>query len=122
MVRYLRKNKGITLIALVITIIIMLILAGIAIYAINEGKIIEQAQLAKEETEIKTATEIINMKVTTTQMNTYVQKKQAATLQDLANDLCEDEEIQYVTLASKTASIEKITVGDATSIYTKLKK
>ena len=116
------KNKGITLIALVVTIIIMLILAGIAIYAINEGKIIEQAQLAKEETEIKTATEIINMKITTIQMNTYAQKEQVATLQDLVNDLCEDEEIQYVTLASKNASVKKITVGDATSIYTKLKK
>ena len=47
-----RKERGITLIALVVTIIVLLILAGISIGAITgDNGIINQAQTAKEETE-----------------------------------------------------------------------
>ena len=47
-----QKQKGITLIALVITIIVLIILAGVAINAlVGENGIITQAQRAKEETE-----------------------------------------------------------------------
>ena len=46
------KEKGVTLIALVITIIVLIILAGVAINAlIGENGIITQAQRAKDETE-----------------------------------------------------------------------
>ena len=47
-----KKNKGITLIALVITIIVLLILAGVSIAMLtgNNG-ILTQAKLAKENTE-----------------------------------------------------------------------
>ena len=55
-----RKNEGITLIALVITIIILLILAGITISAITgENGLIENAGTAKEETEIANEIEIL---------------------------------------------------------------
>ena len=48
----LRKNKGITLIALVITIIVLLILAGVSIAMLTgENGILSQAQKAKTETE-----------------------------------------------------------------------
>lgn len=47
-----RKNRGITLISLVVTIIILLILAGVSIsMLIGENGIIKQAQNAKEKTE-----------------------------------------------------------------------
>ena len=47
-----RKNKGITLIALVITIIVLLILAGVSIAMLTgENGILSQAQKAKTETE-----------------------------------------------------------------------
>ena len=47
-----RKEKGITLIALVITIIVLLILAGVSIAMLTgENGILTQAQRAKEETE-----------------------------------------------------------------------
>ncbi len=55
-------------------------------------------------------------------MNKYAEKQEMPTLQELADALCEDNEIQYVTLESKVGNIEKITVGDKTSIYTKLIK
>ena len=56
MIQLLKKNKGITLIALVITIIVLLILAGVTINAIigNESAM-EKAKKAKEEHEIATA-------------------------------------------------------------------
>ena len=49
---YLRKNKGITLIALVITIIVLLILAGVAIAMLSgENGILKKAAEAKTKTE-----------------------------------------------------------------------
>ena len=67
MSRFLRKEKrkqerGITLIALITTIIVLLILAGISIGAITGSNgIIGQAQSAKEETEIAKEKEIIDI-------------------------------------------------------------
>ena len=53
-----RKEKGITLIALVITIIVLLILAGVTISMLTgENGILTQAQRAKEETEEAQANE-----------------------------------------------------------------
>ena len=55
-----RKEQGITLIALVITIIILLILAGITISAITgDNGIIRNTKNAKEETEIANEKEIV---------------------------------------------------------------
>ncbi len=67
MSRFLKKGKrkqerGITLIALITTIIVLLILAGISIGAITGSNgIIGQAQSAKEETEIAQEKEIIDI-------------------------------------------------------------
>ena len=48
------KNKGVTLIALAVTIVVMLILAGVTISVLNgENGIVKQAQKAKEESKIK---------------------------------------------------------------------
>ena len=48
-----RSQRGITLIALVVTIIVLLILAGVAItLSIGENGIFKRASLAKEETEV----------------------------------------------------------------------
>ena len=45
-----KKVKGITLIALVITIIVLLILAGVSIATLIGGGILNKAQLAKTRT------------------------------------------------------------------------
>ena len=48
---FMRKNKGITLIALVVTIIVLLILAGVSIQMLTgQTGILKQAQIAREET------------------------------------------------------------------------
>ena len=45
-----KNTKGITLVALVITIVVLLILAGISIQAITNTGLFTKAQQAKEET------------------------------------------------------------------------
>lgn len=122
-----KSNKGITLIALVITIIILLILVGVTILTLNgENGILGKSQTAKEETNKQTATEIIQLKITNIQIETYGEKQQMPSLQELADGLYEDEndEIEYVFTKSQKeqASLEKIKIGDATSIFTKLRK
>ena len=59
-----KRNDGITLIALTVTIIVLIILAGISIGALTgENGIIKQAKQAKEETEISEEKEIIDISV-----------------------------------------------------------
>ena len=58
------KDKGITLIALVVTIVILLILAGISIGALTgDNGIINQAHTAKEDTEIASWEEQIDLAI-----------------------------------------------------------
>ena len=60
----LKSKKGITLIALVITIIVLLILAGVSINAvIGENGIASKAKLAKQETVIAEDKEKINLAI-----------------------------------------------------------
>ena len=64
------KEKGITLIALITTIIVLLILAGISIGAITGSNgIIGQAQSAKEETEIANEKEILEQAIVRSMQN-----------------------------------------------------
>ena len=58
------KNKGVTLIALAVTIIVMLILAGVTISVLNgENGIVKQAQKAKEESKIKELKEKVRIDI-----------------------------------------------------------
>lgn len=57
-----KNNKGITLIALIITIIVLLLLSGVAIITLTgENGIINRAEIATEKTIIKNAEEIIKL-------------------------------------------------------------
>ena len=107
---------------MVVTIIVLIILASIAIYlSMGNNGIFIRADQSKEETNKQMATEKINLKITATQIKSYEEKQEMPTLQELADALCEDNEIQYVTLKSKVASLDKIEIGNAESIFTKLK-
>ncbi len=120
-----KEMKGITLIALVITVIILLVLAGIGIVTLTgQNGIITKANNAKEENEKQTATEIINLKITNTQIKSYTETAQMPTLQYLADILWEDDEVQYVHLEKQQEGVtkDKIVIGENTSIYTKLKQ
>ncbi len=68
-----RNKKGITLIALVITVIILLILAGISISMLtSENSIIKQAGKAKEETETSSFKENVDLILSQVQIENYV--------------------------------------------------
>lgn len=64
-----KEQKGITLVALVITIILLLILAGISIQAITNQGIFAQAQNAKKETQRSQVAEWLNLKLIEEKMN-----------------------------------------------------
>ena len=59
-----RHNSGITLIALIITIIVLLILAGVSINLVTgDNGVLTEAQLAKRRTEYETVAEALRLKV-----------------------------------------------------------
>ena len=65
-----KKNRGITLIALVVTIIVLLILAGVSISMLTgQNGILKRATEAKNTTEVASEKEGIQMAVTTSQMS-----------------------------------------------------
>lgn len=118
------RNSGITLIVLVITIIILLILVGVTIaFLTGENGILKKSTKAAKETEKQTATEIINLKITNAQIDSYTQKQRMPTLKELSLALKEDEEIEYITQSSKIASVEyNVNSDNPDKIYTKLKE
>ena len=95
-----KKERGITLIALITTIIVLLILAGITIGAItgNNG-IIGQAQSAKEETEISQEKEIIDISTV-----------EAMGKNNRGN--LEEEEFQNVLNSHTNGKVEVIDIGE----------
>jgi len=119
-----KSIKGITLISLVIMILVLIILSSISIYLLlGENGIFNKAEYAKNETIKQAATEKMNLKITNIQIEKYADEQRMPTLQEFANGLCVDNEIEYVELKSKNqAALDKIEVGDASSIFTKLKE
>ena len=117
------KNvKAITLISLIITIVILIILAGIGInLSLGSNGIFNRAKEAKEETNKQTAIEKINLKITTAQMNKYAEKQVMPTLKELSEVLRDDNEIQYVTEKSQIASTKYEVGENPNTIFTKLK-
>ena len=116
-----RKNKGITLVALVITIIILLILAGIAISAIaGQDGLFSKTQIAKAQTEIASEKEGISLAVTSAKIsdNGYgsIEKEN---LQDAINKqfgkdkaIVEDNGDQTYTVTMKNTEERKYTVEE----------
>ena len=100
-----------------------MILAGVTTATLTgEGGILNKVETAKNENEEKTATEIINLKITNTQLQSYQEEQRIPDLQYLADRLYEDNEIQYIYNESKkNANVEKekiIVTGE--TVFTKL--
>ena len=116
------KTKGITLVSLIVTIVILLILAGVTISVITNTSLLKKTEESKEETNKSSAIETMNLKITNIQISSYAEGQKLPTLQYVADKLCEDNEMEYVLLESKKeASLEKIKVNEGNSIFTKLK-
>ena len=103
-----KKEKGITLIALVITIIVLLILAGITITMLaGQDSILKQAAKAKKETGEQTEIEGVKFATTTAILNEDYKIKDKESLQEELN--------KTFTNASVTGSMAKgyeVTIGN----------
>ncbi len=114
------KQNGITLVALVITIIILLILAGISISALTNQGLFTQAQNAKNLTEEKTAEENEILKNYLEQMNAITGGTSGGTTYTayaVGDQVTVGGESFYVIKASSTSE-EKVTLLAAKNIDT----
>lgn len=103
-----KRNSGITLIALVVTIVVLLILAGITIMALGgENGLISRAKLAKTEQEKAQAKEELQLKITELQLKIVGEEAREATLDDFNNLIAEDEELTFINATYKTDSSEQ---------------
>ena len=121
-----KKNYGITLIALVITISILVILAGVTIATLKNTNLFNSAIKAKEKSDYEAAKESMNIKLsainTDYEMHGNGEDKLEFTAERL--DPEKDDDIEYVRAEyEEEASIQGIKQGkNMAKIYTKLKK
>ena len=102
------KDKGITLVALVVTVVILLILAGVAIGTLRgENGLIVRTQQAKKETRYKEAKEKINIELMDIQVECTEQRKEY-NIKEIALNMKETEEITInKTYNREVASIKE---------------
>ncbi len=101
------KNNGITLIALIITIIVLLILAGVTLSMVmGDSGIFGKANKASEQTQISNAKEIIRMQVLENELNKKTKDSNAKSDEDL-------QEAVETKLTEEGYKVEegKITIG-----------
>ena len=106
MVKIETEEKGITLVALILTVVIMLILAAVTInVTLGEGGLIDQAQHAAEQTANAAKSE---------------QEQLASLEQELANILAEDSQIPPPELDQTPPVISNITINEVTDSTIKI--
>ncbi len=115
-----KRNKGITLIALVITIIVLLILAAVSIATLTgENGILTQANKAKEETRGANVDETIQLWKIEKESGKLTETSASKSKDELLKELKEQKLItseefekltngEEVTIGSKTISIEEV--------------
>ena len=87
-----KKNKGITLISLVVTIVVLLILAGVTIgVLIGDNGLLNQATKAKKETEEAAKKEDENLKELDNLITQYTSNEKTGNLYEDATDIIEDQ-------------------------------
>ena len=93
-----KENKGITLIALIITIIVLLILAGVTISAISGNEsVMEKAKQAKELNESSSELEQMQIAAVSAMANGLDGKISAANLKDALEGIVSQEELDKIT-------------------------
>ena len=121
----LRKEKGITLIALVITIIVLLILAGVSIAMLTgENGILSQAQKADVETRGAAVEEAKNLWETNKTLDENTGENTAESLEELVNRLVDEnlltEDEKDLILGNEEKGIEatgEVTIGSRTIVF-----
>ena len=112
-----KNSKGITLIALVITIIVLLILAGVVIATLTgDNGILTKAGDAKEETRGASVEEARDLWKINQEADNQTESATEQTLEELLNDL----ENQKLITAEERATIEEtgeVTIGSRTIVF-----
>ena len=108
-----KKENGISMVTLVITIIIMLILAGVAMSMVmGDGSLLEQATTASDNTRGAEVLEYVELIVASNGVTKYSGKAPVTkntVISDLANEgLLTETEVTYLS------SNDTITIGDVT--------
>ena len=114
----LKQNKGITLVALVITIIVLLILAGVSIsLVVGDNGVLTQAKNASSDTEVAKAKEAVEQAISSIQAD-FVSVRAADTTKVFMGYLGTTESENGTT---KSARIEDNISGDYKTVvhYTK---
>lgn len=110
-----KNNKGITLVALVITIIILLILAGISISSLTENGLFKKAEIAKENTRGANVKEQVELWKTEKKANEYSNTdSKIMTEKELLDDI---ELNQKLLTNNERTSLEmkrQVTIGNQT--------
>ena len=89
-----KKEKGVTLIALVVTIIVLIVLAGVSINLMfGQLGVVTKSKEAKEENLKQTAKDVMSLKITNIQIENYTENETLPSLQFLADKLCEDNDM-----------------------------
>lgn len=100
-----KSEKAITLIALVVTIILLIILAGVAINLIlGENGLLSRTKYAKQEYEIAQEKEKLDIKIADVQ----AQKEGNATINDVIEALKNETNVNYYVAGNKIATITTI--------------
>ena len=110
------KNiKGITLIALVITIIVLIILAGVAInLTLGQNGLLNRTKEAREKYEIASAKEYIELKID----ECIIEKGGEASLQDIIDYLAEDSNVTYYVALEEVGLVAgEVDIGSPKEIY-----
>lgn len=112
-----KEKRGITLIALIITIIVCLILAAVSVVTLTgENGIKKQAENAKEETRGASVEEERDLWKANQEADNYTENRTAQTLSELLDDL----ENQKLITEEERKTIDatgKVTIGSRTIIF-----
>ena len=104
-----KQSKGITLIALVITIIILLILAGVAISNLGENGLIEKVKIVKQNQIKAEMKEQLTIKLSELQ----IEKSGEATLNDITQSWADTtlNEYKAIVVDVETTNSKKVTMS-----------
>lgn len=97
-----RENKGITLVVLIVTIIILLILAGITMAILTNTGLLRKSKKAEQENNVSQVIENLKLKV----MEVQTEKNGNASLKDFVEYLSQDKNEEYIISLTKTANIQ----------------
>ena len=112
-----RENKGITLIALVVTIIVLLILAGVSISMLmGENGIITQAQESKIETRGGAVEEARDLWKVNQKSDEYTNSDTSQTLDELLTEL-EDKDLLTEEERNEVEETGKVTIGSREIVF-----